>query len=297
MTLFDSYVVVDWSSLGKPSRAKESANAIWIASAGADLEAPTYCRTRQSSVGWLEAKLLCLLGKRRRVLVGFDFPFGYPVGFAEAVTGCPQAFAVWAELARRIRDAPDNANNRFLVAGQLNAALAGVGPFWGNGLKADVTDLPRTRNGSNWGVPGLPERRIVERRYAKGAKTCWQISGAGSVGGQVLTGLPRLHRLRAHPELGPAIRVWPIETGLATPDATIVLAEIYPSLWSTEIAAARERGEILDRAQVCVTASAFEALDAAGELAALFCGPASLTRSERAQVVDEEGWILGAGGA
>src|SRR5205823_430150 len=60
-----------------------------------------------------------------RVLLGFDFPYGYPTGFAAALGFERAAWrAVWDHLKAQIRDDPaTNRNNRFEVAAGLNARL------------------------------------------------------------------------------------------------------------------------------------------------------------------------------
>ncbi|MDD9982800.1 MAG: VOC family protein, partial [Gammaproteobacteria bacterium] len=138
------------------------------------------------------------------------------------------------------------------------------------------------------------ERRIADR-HAKGAKTVWQLAYAGSVGSQVLLGLPALKRLLTDPMLRGRGAVWPFDTGLRAPDAPLVLAEVYPSLLRREIDLRRHDDEILDRAQVRVNAKAFARLDADGGLAPLFAGTPSLTPAERRVVETEEAWILGLG--
>ena len=132
------------------------------------------------------------------------------------------------------------------------------GPFWGTGDRKGHSQISHGR--SRGQTPLTREWRVVERApWAKGAKSCRQLSGAGSVGGQVLTGLPALWRLRR--ELGAA--VWPFDTGLEPPDAPLVLAEVYPSLLAAAVRA--EAGdEIVDRVQVRVLARALAALDAGG---------------------------------
>ncbi len=293
MSLFDSVVIVDWSSRGVPSSGAPSANALWIGTAGTAAADPRYFPTRATAMAWLADFLATERAAGRRVLAGFDFPFGYPQGFAAALTGRASGLAVWDHLAARLTDGPANANDRFAVAAAINAGFPDPGPFWGNGLARDFADLPRTKPPFG---PSLHEWRIVERApYARGAKSCWQLSGAGSVGGQVLTGLPALARLRRDPRLA-GIAVWPFETGLAAPDAPLVLAEVYPSLLAAEIAADR-RAPHLDADQVRVTARAFAALDAAGGLAPLFAAAPDLSPAERALVAAEEAWILGAGHA
>lgn len=124
---------------------------------------------------------------------------------------------------------------------------------------------------------------------AKGAKTVWQLAYAGSVGSQVLVGLPVLLHLRETT----GARVWPFDTGLATPDAQTVIAEIYPGLLQAEAKAEKREHEPLDAAQVRVVARALAALDATDDLAALF-SPA-LEEADRQTVETEEGWILGLG--
>ncbi len=285
---FDTVVVVDWSSRGTASPGRPSKDALWVGIAGAGEH---YFPTRAALMGWLGDFLAAECAAGRRVLAGFDFPFGFPGGFAEAVTGEARALALWAHLAGLVRDDETNANNRFEAAGAVNAGLPGDGPFWGNGLGQDIAHLPRTRPAYGGAVAEL---RLVERApYAKGAKSCWQLSGAGSVGGQVLTGLPALWRLRA----AAGAAVWPFDTGLMLPDAQVVLAEIYPSLLNAAIRAECGADDILDQVQVRVTARALAALDAGGGLGPLFEGAPGLTEDQRAVVAREEAWILGAGHA
>jgi molybdopterin molybdotransferase len=286
--LFDIVVVVDWSSQNGASPVEPSENAVWIGVAGAEGE-ERYCRTRAEAIDWLTGFLAAEGGGGRRVLVGFDFPFGYPRGFAERMAGRAEALAVWEMLAGRVTDGPDNVNDRFAVADAINQAMGGAGPFWGRPVGAVLPSLP-VKKPPLW---KFPERRRVEAGIPS-AKTCWQLWGAGSVGGQVLTGLPALWRLR---EAVPGAAVWPLESGFAVPEAPVVLAEVYPSLLAGQVAQEREADGVLDRVQVRVLARALAALDAAGGLAALFEAPGGLEAADRQGVAREEGWILGAGHA
>jgi hypothetical protein len=291
---FDLHVAVDWSARAAPSPAKPCADAIWIGVAGrAAVAHEVYERTRAAAVARLRDLLHETLRRGRRVLVGFDFPFGYPTGFAARLVGTDRALAVWDWLAERVADGPDNANDRYGVAAGINAAFGG-GPFWGRPATRALPHLPERK--SDRRDVGLPEFRLVERRAA-GAKSCWQLAYAGSVGRQALLGLAALGRLRREADLAGSLQVWPFDTGLAAPDAPIVFAEIYPSLLRKETAAARRAGEPLDAAQVRTTAAALAALDAAGGLAPLFGAVPDLDAAERACVAREEGWILGAGHA
>lgn len=288
--LFDRVVIVDWSARSTPSPTRPSADAIWIAEDGVGGPTPPrYWRTRAAAMAWLTDLLEEARGAGHRVLVGFDFPFGYPRGFAEAVTGDASGLAVWARLAGMIADGRDNANNRFAVAESLNACFDGIGPFWGRPATLPCPGVPtrgRARHGCH-----PPERRLTEARLRR-AQPCWKLFTTGSVGSQALLGLPALHRLRT----ATGAAVWPFDTGLATPQAPLVLAEVYPSLLARAVSAAQAADEVLDAAQVRVLASALARLDAAGGLAALF-GPASgLSPADQAVVAREEAWILGLGG-
>ena len=285
--LFDTVVIVDWSASATPSPKRPSANAVWIAAEGAAGFPSCYFRTRAEAMDHLAAFLAQEHAAGRRTLAGFDFPFGYPRGFAAALTGRAEARAVWAHLAGRITDGPANANNRFAVAAEINAALPGGGPFWGRPAGLALPALPERGRGR---TRRFPERRLVEDRV-RSAQPAWKLYTAGSVGGQVLMGLPALHRLLADPRLD-GIAAWPFDTGLAAPAAPIVLAEIYPSLLAAAVAG--EEG-IRDAAQVRVAARAYAALDATGDLAPLFTAAPDLTPEERAVVAREEAWILGVG--
>ena len=85
MPLFDGYVAVDWSSKARRARGKDS---VWIAVCDdcgpPELENPA---TRQEAVTRIETLLSQAAKDNRRLLCGFDFPFGYPVGTARMLTG------------------------------------------------------------------------------------------------------------------------------------------------------------------------------------------------------------------
>ncbi|UWQ21409.1 molybdopterin-binding protein [Jannaschia sp. W003] len=270
---FDLVVAADWSSAATPSPARPSADAIWVC---ADLRGERevrYFRTRHAALAWIDA----LLAQGHRTLLGFDFAYGFPRGFAEVLTGRAEAIAAWDWLAERVRDGADNGNNRFEVAAQANARFGGIGPFWGHPQGRDYPGLP-ARKSAREGLT-LPEHRRCEG--GSGAKSVWQIAYSGSVGGQTLVGLPALARLRrTHPDLA----VWPQQTGFAVPDARIVLAEIYPSLFDDM----PHDHPIRDARQVAATAAALRAMPDAW-----FTAPAAVP--DAARVAREEGWILGVG--
>lgn len=267
---FDTVLMLDWSG-GNDRGPGPVRDAIWAGLVRGRAEAaPVYLRNRQVAEDWLTHTIAAERARGRRVLAGFDFPFGYPAGFAAALTGRADALALWDWFEARVRDAP-KANNRFDLAGAINARLPGTGPFWGNALTRDIAHLPR--RGRVRGGHGLPEFRAAETR-APGTFSCWQLAGAGAVGSQVIMGLPVLARLRRRFHAA----AWPFEPWQ---DAPLVLAEIWPGLIRPAVRAAAD--PIPDRAQVRLLARAFARL-APGRLAAMLRVDAP-----------EEGWILGLG--
>ena len=151
-----------------------------------------------------------------RILLGFDFPFGYPAGFCRrlGLSGTPWR-AVWDEIAALIEDDENNRNNRFDVAEALNRRISdGVFPFWGcpaAPVRVHLQGKHHRRHDSD----GLAERRLVDL-YIPSAQPCWKLLGAGSVGGQALTGIPVVRALRDDPRWCRHAQIWPFETGLTS---------------------------------------------------------------------------------
>jgi len=273
---FDTVAIVDWSATNGPSPAKPSPDAIWIGTATAEGETAQYFRTRAEAEAHLTTLIATEQAAGRRLLIGFDFPMGYPTGFAARLTGDASPRAVWRWLADHITD-DANRNNRFAVADAINAGLGG-GPFWGRPASLPLPHLPE-RKAVDYPALGLPERRAAET-YVPRAQPVWKLFTTGSVGSQALMGLPMIHRLSQI--TGTA--VWPFDS---TPAAPVVLAEVYPSLLAPLVA---QTPSIKDAAQVSLLARALHRLSAQGGLAPLFTPP-------NLPEIAEEGWILGAGHA
>ena len=275
---FDRVIVLDWSASSTPKRGADS---IWIGEvSAAGALPPVNCATRDAAMAHLSARIAAEGG---RLLIGADFPFAYPTGFARILTGQRDALAVWDHLAGLIEDRADNTNNRFAVAADINRRFSGVGPFWGCPPAAQTPDLPAkgtTRTGHE-----MPERRVCER-LASGTQPVWKLYTTGSVGSQALLGLPRLARLRAdHPG---RIAVWPFEDCATVP---VVLAEVWPSLLAPAVTAAVLAGRyaVKDAAQVDLLARALWQMSQDDALAAL------MSPDVAPEVLAEEGWILGIG--
>jgi precorrin-8X/cobalt-precorrin-8 methylmutase len=211
----------------------------------------TYLRTRDDCHQWLRQRLIDHVARGRRVLVGFDFPFGYPTGFAAALglgsaasqKPSGQAGAhhhgpapwrlIWDELDLLIEDAPDNSNNRFEVAAALNRCCArdgrhdqhrtldpgspvtSPGPLWGCPRAAAGQWIQPTSPHYPYRARGLSLARLrwAEQRVP-GTQPTWKLMGIGSVGSQCLLGIPVVSRLRSDPQLRDVSSVWPFETCL-----------------------------------------------------------------------------------
>lgn len=295
--LFNAYLIVDWSANKTPKTGKDS---IWWCHLQwddgtlllADVQNPA---TRHEAFAQIRNVLSGYRHADKRILVGFDFAYGYPAGFAQAIAPgeSPPWLAVWRQLSRHIEDSPVNANNRFALAADLNRQLTGAAaPFWGC-PENQQSDSLCMRKPKGEQANHFAEFRLAERDNT--AHSVWKLNYPGSVGSQVLMGLPYLYRLRTDPELAEVSRVWPFETGLKAlqpADLTgihILHAEIYPSL----VAVYPKAGEIKDKQQVIALAEYFAELDYQSQLASLFAGRRNISAEERSIVEAEEGWILG----
>lgn len=281
MNGFDSVLVVDWSAASKRAPARPSKDAIWLGliREGA-AQAPIYCRTRIDA----EARIAAIMEEERaagrRLLAGFDFPFGYPAGFAHAITGNDDPLGLWDWLAARITDAESGENNRFDVAEAINALFDGPGPLWGKTDKDRWPGIPYAKAGIAYDT--VPERRACDLA-ANAASSCFQLCYHPTVGSQILMGLPVLSRLRRQQ----GVAVWPFQRWQ---DAPIVLAEIWPGLIEPAVraAAAGDSALIRDAAQVELLAKALSRVPA-GRLHAMM--------TDLPEAAAEEAWILGAGHA
>ena len=294
MPAFTNYIMVDWSSASQP---KTGADSIWVASArrhGGEMKRTRLqnLSTRQEATDALGA-LLEAVPKRGRALIGFDFPFGYVRGTAAALGMDKPAWRhMWRRITADIRDDDENRNNRFDIAEGWNRYISGEPfPFWGNVREEDRPHLSRKRfRGHEEG--DLPERRLVEAMTPT-AQPVWKLAYAGSVGSQVLLGIPRVWMLRNDPRFATEAALWPFETGLKDdPAFRFVFAEIYPSL----IEPKKLRGKPKDAGQVAAMVEHLAALDEDDALVPFFEADPRLSPVEAEEVEGEEGWILGVTG-
>jgi molybdopterin molybdotransferase len=291
VTSFDDLIVVDWSASSIPTKGTDSC---WVAVGRFEPRArvtTTNYSTRVETAAAIEARLRRNLGEGRRTLVALDVSFGFAAGATRilGIPGRPPWRALWRTLEERIEDDERNANNRFDVADELNASC-GTRVFWGRPVASNfdrLTHLPI----KDVGVPGLaqsplPRLRACEELVGPGVISNWMLIGKGAVGGQVLTCLPYLERMRR--TFGEQLKVWPFD-GLDA-EGDVVLAETWFGLYDWK----GTRGSCRDESQVRGTHRALTSMEprAFGQLFA----PASLaglSTARQRQILNEEGWSLG----
>lgn len=137
--LFDAYIFIDWSATNRRATGPGK-DQLWLGELQAGNQpSDAWFACRSDCACHVEERLLHHVAAGRRVLVGFDFAYGYPAGFTDGA-GLPSPAgkwrAVWTALSALLRDDAHNRSNRFEVASGLNAMLtpAGApvapGPFW-----------------------------------------------------------------------------------------------------------------------------------------------------------------------
>ncbi len=315
MPLFDSYIMVDWT--GGNSRSSNKANCIWIAYGPATDQTPT-CHSppsRTEAIAFITDQLTPLFRGNlgRRTLVCFDFAYAFPVGLAQHL---PQLIGeesdlpwrrVWKYLADNVKDdigtkpgrVPTNHSNRFVVANTLNSLLSPpgtFGPFWCSDNPNIYPFIPQNKPAH----PFVSSRNVCINAFricdiCVSCDTAFRLFGIGSVGSQLIVGIPRLHQLRYADSFRHVSMVWPFETGWASPsgdwlpEATrIVHAEIYPSVRDPLEDTVRDRG------QVKAMWTWARDTDRAGLLQARFAISTGIQpgSAEDLTIRQEEGWIL-----
>ena len=289
---FDEYITVDWSSASSPQIGP---NSIWICTSKCHSEELQKSRlhnipTRSAATEWLKGHLYTSVQAGNRILVGFDFPFGYPAGTASALgMQGPQWKNMWRLLFNNLSDNHKNENNRFDLAEKLNRQITGEAfPFWGN-VRDEKRKYLLRRGRRPHKQDDVAERRLVEK-LVPSAQPVWKLAGVGSVGSQALTGIPAVWSLRFDPRLAKKTRIWPFETGLRIePSAQIIMAEIYPSIFPLRLI----RGKPKDAAQVTAAARALAIADRNNQIDSLFVGRSDLKKRDIKIIENEEAWILG----
>lgn len=283
--MFDHLVVIDWSAAATPRLGADSIWCAWLDTRTGEIDL-TNIATRLAAIDVLTSRLA---GANGRVLVGVDFPLGHPVGHAAAaglVTAAePRAWrATWSHLARELAAPPDDADDRWRVAADLNRRI-GTPHYWGAPPSRAGAHLTSTRPVTR----RLADDRLTEERLRAGGRrpfTVWQLLGAGSVGSQAITGIALLERLRTR--FGDNLHIWPFDTGIdRVPDAPIVIAEVWPSTIDFD----HVEHPVKDARQVIALAEWLADAQHTGRLVSMFTPQVDPGDVDR--VVGEEGWVLG----
>ena len=292
--LFDAYVIVRWSAASKAAAA--GGDSVLIGLVRRDVRfrnaySAQAAATRAEGEKKLAAILDDLAKRNEKVLLGLDFPIGFPRGLAAGLKLAGEPWqAVWTQLDRMVKDKSDNTNNRFAVGSEINRRVTGGPfPFWGCPPRDALTTLQPKRTHEH-GPDDLPEFRLTETRV-KGAPSVWKLYYNGSIGGHAILGVPMVRRLKQ--KYGEAMRAWPFETGWGPPDLSgvqLVAAEVFTLGAETKPAA----GETKDQTEIRAYAEQIAKLDDAGKLAPQFEAPKGVAAAEAEIARSEEGWILGA---
>jgi hypothetical protein len=178
-------VAVDWSG-----RSTGAGEFIWLAEAcDGELVFLENGRSPAEVVDWL------IDARGDDLVVGLDFAFSFP-GWYCAQRGWSSGPEVWAAMGH----------------GAEALLRTGEPPFWGR--PGVARQLPTAR--------GL---RRTERDDVRGAKSVFQIGGAGAVGTGSLRGMAHLATLRAA-----GFAIWPFDDPPAGPPGPLAL-EIYPRVF------------------------------------------------------------------
>ena len=162
-----------------------------------------YCSGAHTQAVQLIRSLLheCV-GSRSRVLVCFDFAYGYPVDFAaalESATGKSDLpwRLVWQYLSETVKDdigtlpdrQPSNRSNQFETANLINSALSTsretAGPFWCSAAEAAYLHIPQRQPEQPFvSAQGylIKPLRLTDKRAKSG--TPFRLFGTVSVGGR-----------------------------------------------------------------------------------------------------------------
>jgi len=204
---FDAFIAIDWSGA---ARAYDGiAVAMCRAGRGAPkLVAPRATRwTRQGTAGWLKR----ILGSGQRLLIGFDFAFGFPFEehgyFGGHTPGIDDIFSLWDFIDSKSADDDDFGCTTFISDSTLQHL------FWKSGPKPP-----------QW----VERKRIAEHACAQATKTrpdtLYKLLHSKQVGKASITGMRVLNHLRS--SKAARLSVWPFQ-----PPTGSVIVEIYPTMF------------------------------------------------------------------
>lgn len=204
---FEHFIAIDWSG------AARAYKGIAVAVCRRGRSAPTLVTprgahwTRKEIAEWLKERL----SAKPRLLIGFDFAFGFPyedTGYLGGrVQGVDDIFALWELIEARSAGDSDFGCNGFVDDPQF-AHL-----FWKAGPKPH-----------DW----IERKRRAEHACAAATKTrpdtLYKLLHSKQVGKASITGMRVLNQLRK--ASGKSVAIWPFET-----PRTSAIVEIYPTMF------------------------------------------------------------------
>ena len=299
-TMFDRFIFVDWSA-SKGSNTGE--NSIWIGSCSRNdmttLDAVNPS-TRTEALSCL--KEIITENRKGKILIGFDFGFGYPHE-AYKPDGIGKDWkSLWQKFHRNFYEEDYKKGKerfRFTQAKEWNKEYGLC--FWGEpNTKKNTESIGLEKDKVKEAMENIGEFRITDKRASwSGVKSLWQLYGAGSVGSQSLLGIPYVEKLRNC--LEKKIKVWPFETqfGKNLKDFDVLLCEVHFAAITRVGANVMDRteksSEVKDRIQVEEMCRFFAEEDKDGSLLQKFLTVdcACVSKDDRSIAQTKEGWILG----
>jgi hypothetical protein len=259
MKSFDLTVGVDYSGAAHPE-ARLPGLQMYAAAPGHEPERTPPPTGRHWARRGLAAYLHELVSGDRRVLIGVDHGFSFPIAYFQRL-----GLRSWPEFLEDF-------------SRHWPTADAGV-------TVRDVRD--GRAKGSAGGLAGRTGRnsefRLCEQ-WTSSAKSVFQFDVQGSVATSTHAGLPWLQWLRQ--ACGERLFWWPFD-GWVPPEDVSLIAEVYPSLSRRRYPRA---GRTADEQDAYAVARWLQDMEARGALDRFWEPP--LTGEERA-VANCEGWILG----
>jgi hypothetical protein len=283
---FDAFVAIDWSGAARGY----TGIAVAVCRGGRSapkLIAPSGVRwTRLEIAEWLKRQL----DGEQRLLIGFDFAFGFPYencGYLGGQAhGINDIFALWELIEAKSAEDPDFGCLRF-IDDPTYASL-----FWTAGPRPD-----------HW----VERKRRTEYVCAESTRTrpdtLYKLLHSKQVGKASITGMRVLHHVRSCK--GDRVSIWPFERKRSS-----LIVEIYPTMFrklaTGSIAKLRSREElngalaalksrpIAEGVGFRLSDHETDALISAAGLRSIAGNPHVWTRPEVASPqVRREGWIFG----
>ena len=223
-------VGVDWSGDQGPGQRRKIWAGVWTATAGSSSKDGKVTLESGRSRAELMKWLVELAGETPRMMVGFDFSFGFPEWFMRelGIASAPEFWRVVADGQGERWLHKDCEDGRFW--GRVGSRRHGKKPaeFCGEHAhrmlrRAETVLKVRAE---------IADPLVAARIAGIAPKSVFQIGGAGAVGTGSLRGMPGLLRLR---EAG--FRVWPFdEPSLKKP----LVVEIYTRLMTGAVTKSSE---------------------------------------------------------